>query len=912
MAAAIRERREVDTLDERDGEDVDIDIIGTKADAVRCETLRVSYKDPFASVDERLTEDVFLDPRDSWCNSGGGIIFVTADKLTAIQNNLDREYNYFRKVQETNDACRHDYLRELQYLMEELNAMKAQHPRSAVDIDVLLEKVEEHREAAESGKGVSEEEAETVAETVGPRVETDEALIVHLEKSGISRECELTLRILLKHMHVETDDLVAERDRLLKVLGPMDSQTAQAKVVEALLAAAQGEGATMCDLILAVQDHMKTDDMRQAIEDVVTSKLRERYDRLEDVYADLVPKVENWRATLAASEEREAKIFYLKEEKAEKQVELEEKEAFEEAKIEAWNEKNDPKKKALLLEMKAADTSTMNDEDRKNFDSMKRAEKQLEKDMAELNAAIRNCEEEAETYDAKKAKLQGLIPELRSQLKLSEETNDNAEEELQAARTRTAKATKEFDAVRHEREELEDEITAAMLPPPVNTTIFKLEEQLEEARSRNAVLREDEANIHSRERRYEELSADVQGAWKREEEELAEARRRLAEEEEQAKSTEQREGKRRLAVGDPLLLDYHERYQLEDYATNERYHNLHTDAKAKNRRLERQRQELTLMEEERIAANAASVGVFGAGHASPTKAQGHLPVWFRRPEDLRVRLAGSDITVGHVARVSTEHEELMSKLSSELQSMGAQLGRYGTETLHLHSEARSHLAAVQSGGSGSADAFALREDLHKALEEHKACLEDTEKAWQQAEHFFELCAGEAEVRAEQRSCEVRERELTVATRLLCNTCSQAAKDAPVALATPAERCVSSFQAAEPQLAVTGAARSALWPRAAEMAHRLHWERRVQDGLDSFLRDETMRRDFLDQEIKAPSGEARRALASMRAVISSGLPAGAETADIGAPLPTKTTTRTDVLKATDGSKRVGAAGIGRDA
>merc|ERR1711879_1053782 len=103
------------------------------------------------------------------------------------------------------------------------------------------------------------------------------------------------------------------------------------------------------------------------------------------------------------------------------------------------------------------------------------------------------------------------------------------------------------------------------------------------------------------------------------------------------------------------------------------------------------------MEEERIAANAASVGVNGAGFAAPTQAQGHIPVCFRRPEDLRVRLAGSDITVGHVARVSTEHGELLSSLSSEIQTMGSQLGRYATDTLYLHEEVCSHLAALESG-----------------------------------------------------------------------------------------------------------------------------------------------------------------------------------------------------------------------
>merc|ERR1712205_288012 len=179
--------------------------------------------------------------------------------------------------------------------------------------------------------------------------------------------------------------------------------------------------------------------------------------------------------------------------------------------------------------------------------------------------------------------------------------------------------------------------------------------------------------------------------------------------------------------------------------------------------------------------------------------------------------------------------------------------------------------------------------------------------------FFQVSTAEAEVRAEQRSCEARERELNVATRLLVNTCSQAARDSSSAsLATIAARCLGSSQASEPVLAATGAARSSIWPRAAKTAERIQWERRVQDGLDSFLRDETMRRDFLDQEIKARDGEARRALASMRAIISAGLPS-ADHVDTGSPSPSlSATARTDMLKASERGKHVGSSVIGRDA
>merc|ERR1719460_3396187 len=108
-------------------------------------------------------------------------------------------------------------MRELYYLLEELNRMKEENPRSASDIDALIKQMQEtraeHQAASDAGipgSGVSEEEAHSAAASVGTRDDNDEYLIDFLKKEGLVGDCELTIRILLKRMRDVTKDLIAE------------------------------------------------------------------------------------------------------------------------------------------------------------------------------------------------------------------------------------------------------------------------------------------------------------------------------------------------------------------------------------------------------------------------------------------------------------------------------------------------------------------------------------------------------------------------------------------------------------------------------------------------------------------------------------------------------------------------------
>lgn len=838
-------------------------LAGTNADAVRCESLRISYKDPHAEVEERLTEDVFLDPRDSWCGAGG-ILFVTAHALTNIQKGLDKEYKYFQGCHEIMDKCRHDYLKEVQYLLQQLYHMKQENPRCAPDIDTLIERMQEQRAENDAAGGCAfdKEEAQVVAERIAPREKSDEELIRHMDLAGLSQLDELSLRILLKQMHVGVDDLIKERARLLAILGPMDGQNNQEKNLDALLAAASGEGATIGDLILAVQDHMRTDEQRQVIEDLVTEKLRTRYGRLEENYEDLVPKLEMWRSTLADNEERAARLFGLQQEEQEMEQQVAEWHRIENAKRAAWEAKNDPTKKKALLEEKAADTSNMSGEDNKRYETMEMVARQEMSAALKLQQQIREREQEIETFNLRKSELQEELPTFEKKHKWAEKYCQEAEQKLEAAEAKEKALKKEDRELTSLREKLDDEYTAACLPPPKNNQLLQLEQEVAECEQRNAEWRLVEEELQERERRYEGICVDVQAAWAKEEHaQAALAKVRPEKEEKQAAPT-------RVLSDDPLMLRYPERYKLPEVASQPRYLNMHTDKRARERQYQKRYEEQLSIEGERLLASAASVGVFGAGSAAPTQAQAHVPPMFRRPEDLRVRLAGSDITVGHVDRVLSEHDVHTSQIAAELQGVASQFGRYGAESARLHADVRGHFSAVSRDSAGADSA--LSRDLAVALEEHQSSLENAEQVWQQAENICERRFDEAEVLAEQQACAAWERKLTAAVRLLYTAASEVAEDGGP-FAAPAQNCVQNLQEAEPQLSAAGAARGALWPRLAKLTSRLQWERQVQDGLSSFLRDETTRRTLLKKEVRAPDGEAKRALASMRAAIGSGLP-----------------------------------------
>merc|ERR1719359_1619590 len=373
-------------------------------------------------------------------------------------------------------------------------------------------------------------------------------------------------------------------------------------------------------------------------------------------------------------------------------------EELDNAKKEAWEAKNDPVKKAALIAMKAQDTSKMSKEDRNKFRSMELAETRCEQEMAEMNAMIQKCEEEMQSYDDRKAELAQECKDFEMDHRVAENYFNEAEERMAESEAREKSLIAEEEQMKKDREFLEDEYAAAIAPPPKNSELIRLEEQVENAKLRNIELRDHEESIYARERKYEDLCVKAENAWKLEEEEKEAEERRRDEEAKAAKGGQGSSGRR--LIEDPLLLAYYERYELPEVANQKRYINMYTDVRARERRLQKMRQERLASEAEKLLASAESVGVFGAGFAAPKQADYSAPTTFRHDEDLRVRLAGSSITVGHVENVLSEHQAQTAELAGNLRRISSQICSYGAESFRLHAEARSHLEAMEGGGAG--------------------------------------------------------------------------------------------------------------------------------------------------------------------------------------------------------------------
>lgn len=873
---------------------------------VRCESLRISYLDPLSKTGERLTEDVFIDPRDSWCD-GGDTLLVSAHALQSLQHALDRESKYAKGTTDTVDKCRHDYLRELHYLLEELKRLSDSNPQFAPEIKATLEKVGGVQEEGEGfGATLSPEDAECIAASVGPREAADKELVDQLQDAKLGTDDELTMRLLLKKLRDATQSLMKERDRLRKILGPLDGDSS--KMIEALLAAAEGEGATLCDIVVGVQDAAKTEQGKQDVEDAATDHLRDKHARLAAQLAELEPKVERWRATLAEMEEREAKIWDLTEEVTATQALVDEKEA------------QGPQQPDDALLLKEA-MESMSAAERQKVEC---AEENIASDRAEaaaLNKRLFTLERDVQERHEEEMKCRQCIEGAAEELATLGERVRGAEERLHIAELEEERASELHEKVRSERMLAEDEYLASKGPPPRARDLQTLEEEVQQQRAKNADLREVEASVFEKEKLYEVRVEHTEWAWLAlQEERAAEALNRKLEESEAQVST-----KRRL-VDDPDLMDYFERIELPQFAASSRWKNLHHDLRGKSKRLSEARQMQQQVTQAKFldvlkavkrptqkaeppawmaeaflpnpdnqddrpttAASTATGGTaissrndgaelssvrrscaasdIGTKPCTSLHEPRNPPVWFRRPEDLRVKLAGAERTTSRLSEALEERKPAEEEVVAELRGLGYLFRAQASESSRLHSEVRSCLVAALGAVDAESHADELSRGLAASLREHQVRLSRAEEAWQQAEQVCERSHGRKEtaVASEHDACADAEKALSQVTRKLYNVCSHVAQSGPKDIRVPAKRCCADLSMAEQQLAAARAARAAAWPKVVSAVGRLEAEREGLEGTRTCLQEETRRQNLLAAEIVAPP-QAKRALASMRAAM----------------------------------------------
>jgi len=182
------------------------------------------------------------------------------------------------------------------------------------------------REAEEQAKVLREKEEERkeilheAAMAIAPAWPSDNDLLEHLRMAGNDPNCDqITQRVLLKEMRRAIGDVASERDRLRKILGPLDG--GEGKVIEALLAA--GGGASLPTIVCAVHDFVKTAESKQAVEDAATNNLRGRYKQMFELKQKLRPEVEAWMETLKYDEEDAARLMCMERELTNSEEELE-------------------------------------------------------------------------------------------------------------------------------------------------------------------------------------------------------------------------------------------------------------------------------------------------------------------------------------------------------------------------------------------------------------------------------------------------------------------------------------------------------------------------------------------------------------------------------------------------------------
>jgi len=199
--------------------------------------------------------------------------------------------------------------------------------------------------------------------------------------------------------------------------------------------------------------------------------------------------------------------------------------------------------------------------------------------------------------------------------------------------------------------------------------------------------------------------------------------------------------------------------------------------------------------------------------------------------------------------------------------------------MQARAESRQSVAA-EAGDFGTPSASPAADELERdslvaSLEllaaRHATCVSEAEQAWSIVEVACEGRVGEAQLAAQERACATSDEVVTLAAQELYKGAADAVE----------ERQEESFQdmcrsyckdmeRAAPFLEASKVARAELWPQALRLAADLEGELAIQGGLQALLREKDRTRRLLAAELGAP-GEARRALATVRAALVEGKP-----------------------------------------
>eukprot|EP00929_Paragymnodinium_shiwhaense_P043881 TRINITY_DN22532_c0_g1_i1.p1 TRINITY_DN22532_c0_g1~~TRINITY_DN22532_c0_g1_i1.p1 ORF type:complete len:944 (-),score=327.83 TRINITY_DN22532_c0_g1_i1:337-3168(-) len=858
---------------------------------VGAETLRISYREPRTGVP--LTEDVFIDPRDCWCGkTDGSTLLVTSSAIEALQRQLTAEQTLGDASLEALNLCRRDYLREHQYLVEELrkvaDAIKV--PSLAAELQTTLQTALALSEAAaEDASSIAKDsELADVCSQVYNRDKDDEEFVKCLTEAGLTPQNELTMRIYLRRMQQELGDLLIERNRLRAIVDAVDGPGAD--LVQAMFAAADMAGADLLGMLEELMTSV-TEDKQKAIHVMVTRDIEKRYAELLEKYKQNEDRVAGWKNKVAAEEAQQAELDKLNSEVAEYESRVEDKLRREEAdrqearaahaaeikKIEAERKKimeenaQIERENAKIKDPDVVDLSNIWGKLTKDQQmKIKGLETSAQRAIAEESSVVAQIQAEEQKVQEKAARKDRL----RTEVSQAEQAVADIESEVATAEKRIDKLEDleadgkyELRQMQKKRAELEEQWEVAQMPVPDDGMLDVLEQEVAEAQKKNKDFEAELAEVEAREREYESEVSEAKAAW--------ESRARVLEEEENIKLAKRgifrpKKAPKPPKPDDPDLQDYHDRIKHPKYADMPRYLQLSKDDSCNEKRVRVKRDVLDADEKQRRLACVQPVV-----YHMPSEKDGSLaPSWFRRSEDLRVKLAGVHKEAGKVEGDLQSREGLRQGLLDELGRLCAELSKHALSAAELQTVSSQRLTesldAVETAESQrSEDELALRE----ALQSHQASSSVVKEAWALAEKACARGVTEAQVNEEEQTCADREAAFVSASQVLYKLAAQtcvALENTKDPRAEAFRRYCQDMEAAGATLDAVKLLCSGFWQQLRQVATDFEAEMAVYGPIRSLFDEKDRQRKLLSAEITAPP-EARRALASVRAALTAGAP-----------------------------------------
>mmetsp|Transcript_58836 Transcript_58836/g.137414 ORF Transcript_58836/g.137414 Transcript_58836/m.137414 type:complete len:953 (+) Transcript_58836:115-2973(+) len=866
-----------------------------------CRPMRIQYWNPWE--DEPVNEAAYVDPQDEW-DGGSGALLVSINALNALKNRSALQYRYHEETLLSVERCRRDYLREQQYLLDELARLEhdadfqtAQEIRRQVDTASIAREIAATNPVRVLG---SVEDVHSLACGVGPRSASDKELEEQLHRHGLSTDDELTTRLLLRELREKTRANLMERDRLYKIYAPLEGLE-RTNVAESMMSAIDEEKVPLEDALYVMRDMERTEHGRNAINDAVTDNIRFKYDKTLQEEQKMESEIMKSREKLALEEILAGRSHTLREEIV-KEREHQEEQAAKHAR--RWEEFEAEQERLMKKELE----SSMTQDDPLVLQEAR--VRQIQEENAEMEKHVHDMEEKVAKDQAERDSLRQRIAEAQHVIDNVGSLESVAYRKYKAAETECERWQAEHQAEKALAAALSDEYNASLMPPPNMKELYKLEHEIEDARLKTAEFRSEEASVKAQEQHYRRKVERAQEAWEHEEELMRAAEERRKEEVSAERKAMMAGRKRQIRIyDDPHMMHYRDRHEHPEFVNRDRFDMLHDNAVARHKKtMARVTVHQSKVSDRYFAAQRArtpdlflgpvdddvdmeaemsTIGFQGAA-ADGNVVPAHVaPLTFRRPEDLKVRRLGYQQSAKATTERLHAYQAEAGAAAADLSEVQQRIRVSIDKTLSAQRDLNGTLqrAATATPPDDAPGSFqTLRRALATALTEHEACVESAAEAWRKTEDFCAECGDlpsfETLLRAtaEEQFSNQEDQTLSTASSRVYRSASKVLEEdaaathanagtsvAPARLVGWARQCCTSYQATDLVLVSSKSLRQSAWSGLGALAKNLMQNMEVQESLELLREEQEQNLELLEQELQAPP-EQRRALATARALM----------------------------------------------